>query len=264
MKVAFCFYGQPRQVEDGYKNIMKFINNNPNVSFDFFYHTWYASTDTPTYYETSPWRSITANSLIMENNILEKINNFYNPKDFSFDTPIMFNKDKYINSKAYRNTNESQQINLNNTLSQLYSQNKVHDLLLNYITNHNIEYDFIVTSRFDFLNEPKILMNDLDKSKIYLTDLSNFFGDRVIISVTFSIMSYYNFSKFFNVFNNLPNLLNSEIVESVISQFNEHFKINPEELYLINTIYEFNINKNNINDLIIFTKLIPNFIPNFT
>lgn len=29
MKVALCFYGQPRLLEEGYENITKFINNEP-------------------------------------------------------------------------------------------------------------------------------------------------------------------------------------------------------------------------------------------
>ena len=114
MKVALCFHGQPRLLEEGYENITKFINNNPNISFDIFYHTWYAPTDTPTHYKVAPWRNIPLHTIVMDNNILNKINKLYKPIDFCYDAPINFNINDYDKTKAFNNSLDSCKINFNN------------------------------------------------------------------------------------------------------------------------------------------------------
>ena len=43
VRVAYCFYGQPRRVEEGYTTVESLIRRHPDVQFDFFYHTWYDS-----------------------------------------------------------------------------------------------------------------------------------------------------------------------------------------------------------------------------
>ena len=35
MKIAYCLYGQPRDYENGYKNIMNYINSQ-EIECDFF------------------------------------------------------------------------------------------------------------------------------------------------------------------------------------------------------------------------------------
>ena len=37
VKIAYCLYGQPRNLEEGYKTISKFVEN---YDVDFYYHTW--------------------------------------------------------------------------------------------------------------------------------------------------------------------------------------------------------------------------------
>jgi len=72
-------------------------------------------------------------------------------------------------------------------------------------------------------------------------------------------MNPYNFNKFYRIFDNLNKLLDNDHIQNIVKELNEGFVFNGEELLLINAIYEFNINKNNINNLIVFTNLIPNF-----
>ena len=119
MKVAFCLYGQPRMLDEGYKYIQAFMNNNKDVEFDFFYHTWYIKTtdDTPLYYESAPWRNISINELIIKKDIINRINELYKPKVSCYDPPMHF--DSIINpSIIYENTKkfDNIQYNISNSL----------------------------------------------------------------------------------------------------------------------------------------------------
>jgi len=57
MRVAIVFYGQPRDINEGFKNINDFMLKNSNVSFDVFYHSWY-SNNTNFKFDASKWRNI--------------------------------------------------------------------------------------------------------------------------------------------------------------------------------------------------------------
>ena len=77
MNIAIILYGQPREYMKGYNNIMTFIKNQNNCNFDFFYHTWKLKENQS--YQYSPWRNIDKNTLIYNDNIINDLQNLYNP-----------------------------------------------------------------------------------------------------------------------------------------------------------------------------------------
>ena len=76
MRVAYCLYGQPRRFKEGYDNIMIFLKKTPDITFDFFYHTWFDRNLKN--YECSPWRFIGGEELKVESNIIENLNELTN------------------------------------------------------------------------------------------------------------------------------------------------------------------------------------------
>ena len=257
MKVAFCLYGQPRRFEEGYKYINEFINNNTDIEFDFFYHTWYIdpNDDKPLYYESAPWRNISSNELIIKKDIINRINELYKPKSNNYDPPMRF--DSFINpSIIYENTIKIGNIqctnNISNSLSLCYSCQKVRNILLDWIKKTNIQYDFVITSRFDFLNEIKIDLHKLDSTKLYMPLIEP--NRSYIPGAVLYVTNIYIFSKLFNTYENVDNIKNNiEILNQMIN-LKELFAINGENIMTANFLYYY---KNF--DNVIQTNLIPNF-----
>jgi hypothetical protein len=91
MKVAFCFYGQPRLLEEGYASFQALFNNNANVEFDFFYHTWFRDTGDEThYFEGAPWRNTPKEQLRIKKDSLQRIQELYKPKAGFHEEPRQF------------------------------------------------------------------------------------------------------------------------------------------------------------------------------
>jgi hypothetical protein len=255
MKVAFCLYGQPRMLDEGYKYIQAFMNNNKDVEFDFFYHTWYIKTtdDTPLYYESAPWRNISINELIIKKDIINRINELYKPKVSCYDPPMHF--DSIINpSIIYENTKkfDNIQYNISNSLSLCYSCQKVRNILLDWIKKTNIQYDFVIASRFDFLNYIHIILNTLDSSKLYTPLLAP--NRYYIPGAVFYITNIDIFSNLFNTYDNIDNIKNNTEIFDQMNDLKEIFVINGENIMTANFLYYY---KNF--DNVIQTSLIPNF-----
>jgi hypothetical protein len=78
--------------------------------------------------------------------------NLYKPKDFLFEKQVDF---KYKNPKSFA------------IMSQGYTRKSSVRLALNYEITNNINYDFIVLTRFDLAWFKKFNFDTMDKSKIY-------------------------------------------------------------------------------------------------
>lgn len=253
-RVAYCLYGQPRRLYEGHKYIMEFVRSNPDYIFDFYYHTWYVKPENGEVYQASQWRNLSADELKIDENIIDKINILYNPVAYCFDKPIQFHIDQ--SSLIYKNTPPHFKRNINNTYSQMYSRQRVRDIFEKTILENNIEYDYVVTSRFDFLNTITIKLNTIVKNYVYAWNLKGTeyeFHKR--IGDNFFITDPPIFLKLSNIYSNLPNLINNTKINQLMNIYGEAHVINPEELITSNYLYYFNNLDNTIK-----TDKIPGFI----
>ena len=245
MKIAFCLYGQPRNYIQGYNNIMNF-KNKFNLTLDFYFHTWVSNER----YECSPWRDINENELQPNKFVVAELIRLYEPKAYCSDMAKKFDDTDVKDTLAYRNSSDKEKANINNLLSQLYSRYRVKNLV-----NDNAHlygnYDIVILSRFDFLNEINLDPNTVDTEKIYVSDMHK---DRHVFPDNFMIMSQDNFIKLFNIYDELAPIINRYYIEIKMEELNEKIKLNMEEIILASCIYFYE------EDNIIRTDLIPNFM----
>ena len=251
MKIAICLYGQPRNYKLGYENINNFIKKNNLDNPDFFIHVWKLENNEK--YQYSPWRNINANDLIVKNNeiIIEDLIKLYNPIKYEYENSINeFDKKIYNNSIIYNNTlyNSKKINNIDNTLSQIYSKNKVRNLLYNYTSENHKEYDMVIMTRIDYETTINfVLDNTINRNKVYV---SNIHVPRKILPDNFIVCSFNKFMNMFNIYENLFNIVNNNDLQNKFKNINERFCINAEELLLANYLYFYNL------DDIIYTKYI--------
>lgn len=224
MRVALCFYGQPRDIEDGYKNISKFMIENSNVQFDVFYHTWFSKKSNV--YEASKHREISEKTLIQDNQVIEKINSLYNPVKRLVEEPIVFDTSFIKNTISYP-SHPYKQSNLNNVFSQFHSRGKCRDLLNDHIKDTNQKYDIVISSRFDFYNPININLETLDSARIHVCALH---FPRKIIPDAFMIMPTQMYLNVFNVYHNFDKILDNHELANIVKQGGENLEFNPEEL----------------------------------
>ena len=238
VRIAYCLYGQPRNFTEGCKIIKKFVENH---DVDFYYHTWTLPNGN-TFYSHSEYRNIPKEDLKGDKDIITKINSLYNPKAYLFEEAKHFDIEKnneYINSIAYLNTSEfNKGIRISHTLSQLYSKQQVRNLLYNTIEKENIKYDFVITSRFDFLKEINlnIDLNNIDNQKIYV---SNFLKPRDLFSDNILLLGVENYFKLLNIYDNLSNIINNKTLDTLMAEYNERLYLVPESLTFANYLYYF-------------------------
>ena len=250
-RVAICLYGQPRKYQEGYNNIINYVKANPDYQFDFFYHTWTKPKDISgaVFYEAAKWRQLPSSELIMEDNIIEKLNTLYKPLGYCSCEPINFDIDKY--SILYMETENMYKDNVNNITSQIFSRQSVRDILEKVVLTYNIKYEYVITTRFDFLMPITIKLNILQKNKLYMSHLKlpcKLIADNLIIC---DVNMFFNV---FNIFNNLKNIVDNTELREFIKGINENFRYNIEEIITLNFLYYYK----NL-DAIIRTDQIPNF-----
>ena len=237
VKIAYCLYGQPRNYLDGFKNIKKFVDK---YDVDFYYHAWTLSNENETY-ATSEYRNISSEDLKYDKDIINKINLLYKPKAFLSEDSRFFNFENdanFVNSIAYSNTPDANRKDqrISNTLSRFYSNQQVRNLLYDTIKNEQINYDFVITSRFDFLNEININLDEIDNEKIYV---GNIHLPRYIFPDAILLLNVEIFFKLFNLYDNLPNLINNKEINSLAESYKEPLMIVPESLLFYNYLYYF-------------------------
>jgi hypothetical protein len=237
VKIAYCLYGQPRNFLEGFKNIKKFVEN---YDVDFYYHTWTLSSENENYTH-SQYRNVSIEELKYDKDIINKINLLYNPKAFLYEESRIFNfenDNSFVNSIAYSNTPDFNKINyrISNTLSNFYSKQQVRNLLCDTIDKYQLDYHFVITSRFDFLNEININLDNIENEKIYV---SNIYNPRYIFSDAILLSNVENYLKLFNLYDNLSNLINNKEINNLVESYNEKFIIVAESLLFANYLYIF-------------------------
>lgn len=251
MKIAWCFYGIPKKLEDGFHNINNYINDF-SYEVDFFCHAWY--TDANTDAIQSPWAIKRDDNIQINTEHLNKITNLYKPKSFLFEKQKSMELE--INNLKNSVINNPNNPNIYNALSSCYSTQKTIMLLNDYISKNSINYDFIILSRYDFLKPIKLKLKDISNTYIYAPDI-HYKNNRFVISPALLCGGYDIMNKLFiNLFTNIFSYKNNEIIKNLIqTELKENFILNHEELILCNLLFN-NIHKNSI----IFTDKIPNFV----
>jgi hypothetical protein len=212
-------------------------NNNKN-KYDFYFHCWIDDNIT---YETSPWREIDKKTLFIENQNIVKndILQLYKPISYLYEKPLDKNNETFLiemeyiqKSIAYKNTPQYKQNNIYNTISQIYSRNKVKDLFEKYITNTKTNYDIVISTRFDGHDFPNNLeITNIQKNKIYASAM---FKPRDAIPDNFLIIPPEIYINWFNIYKNIKNIINNKEIEREMNNINEGFEINMENLLLSN------------------------------
>jgi hypothetical protein len=178
MKVALCLYGQPRNIEsplidEGFGNwILK------KYSPDVFAHAWISgeSRGFPISDWSSSWPEVKEN-LQSEKIIKEK----FSPKKFIFEQPRIFSlggeaRKKALELELFSENNES------NILSQLHSISQSLRLLEG-------NYDWVFLCRYDIYIKELPNLEDLDPSKLYVSDYYSHFSDNVVFGGMKAIMT---------------------------------------------------------------------------
>jgi len=162
-KLAICFYGQPRFIDNEvvYEKYMEIINE---YNADVYVHSWIS--DNQTKMDASDW-AIQYN-FVQSSNATQQIISKYSPKTAIFEPPQKFslNNDtrNIVKSLSYYSEN-----NESNLISHLTSMSKS----IRLIETPKI-YDFLLVTRFDAYIYQFPNLDILDKSKFYLDNRHGF------------------------------------------------------------------------------------------
>lgn len=167
MKIALCFSGQPRGLSAAFEYYKKNLLSVYDV--DVFCHSW-------------------------NSNLNEKILELYSPKSYKFE-PSKFGEEC---DKKYLNTPNPDKWPPRFTVSALYSVNQS----LKLCENKNIEYDWVIKTRYDYALNVVIPFQKLNKTKLYIPNCRmvperNFGNDQ------FAFSSYENMKKYMSIYPNI-------------------------------------------------------------
>lgn len=161
MKVAICFYGQPRRYKQVLNQWNKIISE---LDADVFIHTWYG--------QDRGRVDININELISD----------FSPKEIHTSFPH-----KFINTIRNDAKYETESYH---AMNQSYSMNKSIQLILNYSKDLKKEYDIVIRCRFDITLLDLNLFIEFIKNKTAQDKLSvaanhwkgsDMFDDNIII-----------------------------------------------------------------------------------
>jgi hypothetical protein len=199
MKVALCFYGQPRFINNlnSYKSYKEYIYGQSDV--DVFSHYWFDQNDNK--FSTSDWSSIHENYVYEDTENL--IKSLYNPVKYIADSRNFL---KYEDVKdIVKNLNYFSVNNFYNLQSHLYSYEQNFKLLSQHIENTKQKYDFVIISRYDLKITDFPNLNTLSKNKVYVNGFGgNNFTDAILILDPIFINSFNAYSKFREISNITP------------------------------------------------------------
>lgn len=183
MKIALCFYGQPRYIDNplSYQTHKDHIYSQGTV--DVYTHYWFNSSLTT--YKTSDWSQKYENYVHSETPKI--ITELYNPKKYLEEKPKedfdYNNFEQNVTHFSYYSSN-----NMKNLQSHLYSFEKC----LNLVKESNTDYDFVIMSRFD---NKIVTMPDLKTQPKEKVLLNNFVGNGcfpdVIVAFDYKLIDYF-------------------------------------------------------------------------
>jgi hypothetical protein len=236
MRVAICIHGKPRFYEKGYAVLERFMKKHTGIIFDIYLHAWVDTKE-------------------VENELLS----IYNPVAYHFEEQREFDIELYKYTIAYKNSNihrikgfdasrniqeKAQKTSCWVSISQIYSR---------YICKGLVkgEYDCVVTTRYDFLNDIDLDLNEIDLSMIYTNSCH---VPRFLLNDNFLVFPLDKYKNVMNMYELLPTILNSKDVLSKMTEINEVLHINIEEILLASILFH------NYEMYVIQTPLIPDFM----
>jgi len=157
MKIALCFYGQPRSFEDGFKSIYEHILSKYDT--DVFAHMWWSEDDIN---KILPGTHVDYTPTV---DMPKKFKDLYHPKDLCIEKGIYHTTKKIYNYPDFKSKSNA----YNSNVSRFKSTKKVIELKNHYELLNDFKYDFIVCTRTDvnILKFPDL--EKLEKDKIYTT-----------------------------------------------------------------------------------------------
>ena len=255
IRVAICFFGQPRLVEEGYQIISKVMQQAKHV--DVFVHTWWDPSNIGGKYQRSPWRPITEKEITIKENTMEMIHELYHPTRMEYEVPQRFDREieRLESTYMYKNTPGAMKNNVYNTMSNLCSKYKVSNLFASYCNETNTRYDIVISSRFDMLCDIPLQLSSCKKDKIYTFPTV----DRFYLTDFFLVFTSMDiFLKYSMVFQNATIIGESKDCMYLSNRFGIQFQYNTEELITLHLGLYYT--EEMIRDMVIYTKDIPNFI----
>jgi hypothetical protein len=253
MRIAVCLYGQPRKYKEGHRSLMKFLaqfgenphhpkmsifffqRSVPNITYDFFFHCWTTEPENP--YPCSDYRPILESELICDDHYIQhKLVELYRPVEHIFEPQKTEFEEYYVDSIVYSRTSQKKLRNIKNTMSQLYSKNQVKNLFCQHIGGNTGKYQAVIATRFDNCKIGESTVKSRDIFPLYANRLCISTNElpRKIMPEYFAIMSVPVFIHWFNAYDNLPNLLNNEMLIRKMYELTEYLDINQEEIMLAN------------------------------
>tara|TARA_A100001037_G_scaffold244817_1_gene225823 strand:+ start:19654 stop:20418 length:765 start_codon:yes stop_codon:yes gene_type:complete len=248
-KIACALYGQPRFLEQGHANLTKSVAE-CDFDIDFYCHSYEYGTDFEKY-EHSPWRKGDGKNAEIVRDVHTKISKLYNPIKLEVDAPFDGDLDdvKYsIIGKTTKKFNKRIYYNIKNCMSQFYSRSR----LCKIVEEQNLDYEFIITCRYDFRKRIDCdFLHQLDDSKIYTSSCR---PETSKINDNLLIMNAENFLKITNVYQNISDIMNNKLLRDKTLLNNVPFILSAEEILIINILYHYD-------DLgrLISTPKIPNY-----
>jgi hypothetical protein len=201
MKIALCFSGQPRFIEEVAPSIKENVIGNYDV--DVFAHLWFdddLQSKPYKYGGTGKWKDQRISS-----DAINKFVEIYNPKKILVQNSKKFLdsnlSDNYLASlKRYKwgaiDNPEEPNFNIrdvNNIISYYYSLQKVNTLKKEYEYDNDFKYDIVIKIRTDSIVHNKISYESFPRDRIYysgnqnqpdgmINDWFNFGGSKVMDS----------------------------------------------------------------------------------
>ena len=178
MKIALCISGQPRMFQTGHYYHLKNILYKNDV--EVFLHTWEN-----------------------ENSIHEDVIDLYNPTGYIVESPLDVDLSVYTNTPP-PSPNWKVKDGRMSTYAQMYAIYAVMGMKQAYETEHNMKFDWVVRSRFDFAINVRIPFDELDNSKLYIPNC-RMSPNRDFGNDQFAFSSSENMDKYADVFLNYDN-----------------------------------------------------------
>ena len=184
MKIALCISGQPRMWEKGfdyhYENIIQ--DNDVTV----FLHSWEMPAEQ-----------------------MQKISEKYQAHSFITSPNPTVDLSKYTNTPP-SSPNWKVKDGRMSTYAQLYAINQCMRTKREYEEYHNMKFDWVVRSRFDFAINVQIPFEELDASKLYIPNC-RMTPDRDFGNDQFAFSSSENMDKYADAYNHIDNFYNSGV-----------------------------------------------------
>jgi len=218
MKIALCFYGQPRNVTESFDLIKENLIDTNKIE-DVFIHTWWRPE-----FKLNPSYKVNTDSgppVILREEDLQFMRDKYSPRKILIenDKEIKFHSPELITShlKPYAS--------LDRIFPSFYSRMKAFSLLKEYESQFNTKFDDVCIIRTDTKVKIPIKIKDLDLSKMNINSIEwNPNNDKRYVS-DFIIISNRDLMEIYaETYNHLPELA------KIISQFKDDNRFFAEQI----------------------------------